>query len=85
MEEVGLRELRQNASELIRRVEAGEEITITVSGRPAAKLIPIDEDAWKTWDQVKHIWRIKGAYGDWDNEKYLIDPPIDFEDDPWER
>ncbi|MGK2865849.1 MAG: type II toxin-antitoxin system Phd/YefM family antitoxin, partial [Mycobacterium sp.] len=28
METVGLRELRQNASDLIRRVEEGEEITI---------------------------------------------------------
>ena len=28
---IGLRELRQNASELIRRVEAGESLTVTVA------------------------------------------------------
>lgn len=37
---VGLRELRQNASELVRRVESGEEIEITVAGRPGARLVP---------------------------------------------
>jgi hypothetical protein len=29
---VGLRELREDASELVRRVQAGEEFTITVAG-----------------------------------------------------
>ncbi|MGD9703554.1 MAG: type II toxin-antitoxin system Phd/YefM family antitoxin, partial [Acidimicrobiia bacterium] len=33
MTSVGLRELRQDASELVRRVENGEEIEITVAGR----------------------------------------------------
>lgn len=37
---VGLRELRQDASELVRRAQAGDEITITVSGRPSARLVP---------------------------------------------
>lgn len=41
----GLRELRQNASELVRRVEAGGEVTITVAGRPSARLVPIDGPA----------------------------------------
>lgn len=40
METTGLRELRQHASELVRRAEAGERITVTVSGRPAAELGP---------------------------------------------
>ncbi len=37
----GVRELRQNASELLRRVEAGETIEITDRGRPVAILAPI--------------------------------------------
>ena len=40
VEAVGLRELRQNASELVRRLEEGEEIVITVAGRPGARLVP---------------------------------------------
>jgi prevent-host-death family protein len=41
----GIRELRQRASELLRRVEAGETIEITDRGRPVAVLAPIpDQD-----------------------------------------
>jgi antitoxin (DNA-binding transcriptional repressor) of toxin-antitoxin stability system len=32
------KELRNNIGEVLRRAEAGEEFTITVSGRPAAHL-----------------------------------------------
>ncbi|HCO03412.1 MAG TPA: prevent-host-death family protein, partial [Actinobacteria bacterium] len=34
MASVGIRELRQRASELLRRVEAGETIEVTDRGRP---------------------------------------------------
>lgn len=40
MAEVGIRELKQNASEVVARVEAGEEITVTNRGRPVARLVP---------------------------------------------
>jgi len=40
MTAVGVRELRQNASAVLRRVEAGEEIDVTVNGRVAARLVP---------------------------------------------
>lgn len=41
MASVGVRELRQHASELLRRVEAGETIEITDRGRPVALLSPM--------------------------------------------
>jgi prevent-host-death family protein len=41
---VGIRELRQRASELVRRVENGESIEITDRGRPVAVLAPLPED-----------------------------------------
>jgi prevent-host-death family protein len=41
MASVGVRELRQRASELLRRVEAGETIEITDRGRPVAALTPL--------------------------------------------
>lgn len=41
MTSVGIRELRQRASELLRRVEAGESIEITDRGRPVAVLSPV--------------------------------------------
>jgi len=44
MSSVGVRELRQRASELLRRVENGEVIEITDRGRPVAVLGPIPDD-----------------------------------------
>jgi prevent-host-death family protein len=41
MTEVASRELRNNTRQLLERVEAGEEITITVGGRPVAMLVPM--------------------------------------------
>ncbi len=43
MTSVGIRELRQNASALLRRVEAGETLEITDRGRPVAILAPLPE------------------------------------------
>ena len=40
MAEVGIRALKQNASEVVARAEAGEEITVTNRGRPVAMLVP---------------------------------------------
>jgi prevent-host-death family protein len=45
MASVGIRELRQRASELLRRVEDGERIEITDRGRPVAVLAPLPKDA----------------------------------------
>ena len=41
MNTVGVRELRQNASVLLRRVAAGESIVVTDRGRPVARLSPV--------------------------------------------
>jgi prevent-host-death family protein len=43
MSSIGIRELRQRASEFIRRVEAGETIEVTDRGRPVALLSPIPD------------------------------------------
>ena len=56
MDVVGLRELRQNASELVRRAEAGEQVTITVAGRPSARLVPVAERAWRQWRDVAELF-----------------------------
>jgi prevent-host-death family protein len=47
MTEVASRELRNSTRSLLSRVEAGEQITITVDGRPVARLVPIrDRPRW---------------------------------------
>src|SRR3954447_7597873 len=35
--------LRNEIGEILRRAEAGEEFTITVSGRPVARLVPLSD------------------------------------------
>jgi prevent-host-death family protein len=53
---VGLRELRQDASEIVRRVESGEEIDITVSGRLAARIVPATPRRWQRWDDIADLF-----------------------------
>jgi len=40
---VGIREAKARLSELIRSAEAGDEITITDNGRPAVRLVRVEE------------------------------------------
>jgi len=46
MKRVGVRELRQNASALLRDIADGETIEITHHGHPVAQLIPVNNDPW---------------------------------------
>jgi prevent-host-death family protein len=39
---VPVRELNQNTSAVLARVQAGEEMLITVSGRAVARLVPVE-------------------------------------------
>jgi len=43
-EEVGIRELRQNLSAVLARVQAGERLVVTSHNRPVAELVPINQD-----------------------------------------
>lgn len=74
MTRVGIRELRQKASEYIRLVEAGETIEVTDRGRPVALLTPIPE--------APPLERLR-ASGDLDEaETDLQDLPEPLELDP---
>ncbi len=53
--EVGLRELRQNASEIVKRVEGGETVVVTVSGRPAAQLVPVPRRRWRRAEDLREL------------------------------
>ncbi len=43
MTKVNIHEARTNLTELLRRVTAGEEIVISRSGKPVARLVPIQD------------------------------------------
>ena len=81
MATVGLRELRQDASDLVRRVEDGEEIDITVAGRLAARLVPAAPRRWQRWDAIADLFA-GTADPDWDRDRELIDHSMS---NPWER
>ena len=53
---VGLRELRQRASEIVRKVEDGQEVTVTVQGRPAIRLVPITRSRWRRMAEVRDLF-----------------------------
>jgi prevent-host-death family protein len=81
VESIGLRELRQNASELVRRAERGEVIVVTVSGRPVAQLGPLARGRWRRIEDVAEIFD-GPADPTWTQDRELLPDPIE---DPWER
>lgn len=75
METVGLRELRQDASGLLRRVERGEEVIITVSGRPSARLVPARQTRWQRWGDVTDLFT-GPADAEWEADRELVDDTV---------
>jgi len=65
MVSVGVRELRQRASELLRRIERGETIEVTDRGRPVAILSPPPEGS--PLDRLRALGEIDPASGDLDD------------------
>ena len=43
MERIGIRELRQDLSNQVKKVTRGESVIVTVDGQPRAKLVPYIE------------------------------------------
>ncbi|PZS24110.1 MAG: type II toxin-antitoxin system prevent-host-death family antitoxin [Acidimicrobiales bacterium] len=80
MTTVGLRELRQDASALVRRVESGEEIEITVAGRLAARMVPAAPKRWQRWDDIAEVFAGRPD-SDWERDRDVIDQSVA---NPWE-
>lgn len=60
---IAARELRNDTRGVLRRVEAGEEVTITVDGRPVATLQPLRRRAqWLPRDEF--VRRVLGRPAD---------------------
>ncbi|WP_328329702.1 type II toxin-antitoxin system prevent-host-death family antitoxin [Kribbella sp. NBC_00382] len=80
MDALGLRELRQNASDLVRRAQAGEHLVITMSGRPAAVLGPAERDHWRRYDEIADVLSVRSD-ADWAEDRDLVDNEVR---DAWE-
>jgi prevent-host-death family protein len=61
MPEIPARELRNDVSAVLRRVEAGEHLTVTVSGRRVAELMPLAPRpramAWEAFIRGSEDWQ----------------------------
>lgn len=51
------KELRNHVGDVLRRVEAGARIIVTVSGRPVAELSPVHRHRWVSGPALSRVWR----------------------------
>jgi len=83
MDEIAMRELRNHTSEVLHRVEAGEELTVTVSGRPVARLVPLPRR--RPYLTLAEIVANRADAGLLDDLREMVPDTTDDMDDPWER
>jgi prevent-host-death family protein len=72
MRSVGIRELRQRASELLRLVQAGETLEVTDRGRPIALLTPLPD--LSPLDRLRAAGEVSEAEGSLDDLPEPIEP-----------
>jgi prevent-host-death family protein len=77
MSTVGIRELRQRASELLRLVQAGETIEITDRGRPIALLTPLPPD--NPLNRLRAAGEVSATEGDLNDLPEPLDLPAGAE------
>lgn len=78
--DVPQRELRNNTAELLRRVECGERLRVTVHGHPVAALVPLEDGTpFVSRDQVVRDFKnLLGKDDQLDRElRELDDEPVD--------
>lgn len=59
--DVSSRELRNHTAEVLRRVEAGERVRISVNRRPVAELVPLGRAQWAGGAAVERVLRDASA------------------------
>jgi prevent-host-death family protein len=78
--DVPQRQLRNNTADLLRRVEAGERLRITVHGHPVAELVPVERnERFVPFDElVRDLRGLMRADDRLDDElRELDEPPRD--------
>ncbi|MFA7266268.1 MAG: hypothetical protein WC054_08145 [Candidatus Nanopelagicales bacterium] len=80
-EAIGIRELRQNASEIVRNLERGDSYTLTVQGREVGELRLDKRSHWVGWEHAKRVFDTS-ADPSWADDLQRIEGEIV---DPWER
>lgn len=85
MERVQVRELRQNASKVVRDVEAHGPVVVTVNGRDAVLMTPLPgRHRWIPASEARHFWEESRPNAEWAEE---VDRRRDADliSDPWQQ
>lgn len=83
MGDVPIRELRNNTGEVTRRLESGEELTLTVNGNPIARIVPLPRRPRSLpWQEVLADTADPGLA---DELRELVPDTTDDIEDPWTR
>ena len=64
MAEIASRDLRNDTAGVLRRVEAGERVTVTVNGRPVAELVPLPRAGRRSVTRAEFLTRLKASQAD---------------------
>ncbi len=64
MADVAARDLRNRTADVLRRVAAGEQVTITSRGRPVAELIPVRTARRRPIERAELVRRLGVAQAD---------------------
>lgn len=54
-----MRELRNDTAGVLRQVEAGWDVTITVHGQPVAKLVPVSSQSRRPMPRAEFVRRLR--------------------------
>jgi prevent-host-death family protein len=79
MGEVASRELRNNTRGVLDRVEAGEDVVITVDGRAVARLVPIDRRprSWTRDEFMRDVLTHRADAGLYDELREMLPDTTD--------
>ena len=55
MTDVSSRDLRNHTADVLRRVEAGERVRISVNRRPVAELVPLERPRWASGAAMERV------------------------------
>ena len=79
MENIGVRELKDHLAHYLRAVRRGEIVTVTVHGKPVARLVPIDSPRKTALppDLEKRIWELAGdGLVNWNGRSFQLPEPV---------
>ncbi|MPZ64848.1 MAG: type II toxin-antitoxin system prevent-host-death family antitoxin [Pseudonocardiaceae bacterium] len=64
MSEIASRDLRNDTAGMLRRVQSGDELTVTVRGKPVAQLVPVQRSRRRWLPRAELVQRLRIAQSD---------------------